>query len=379
MLLCSLTAAIGCSSPAHDALDAAIDPTIDAAAEDASPDAPPPLDYAPPRMQNMGGPILATMDVTTITWPGDMLAANLHAFDAWYVASTVWTDTLTQYGISAGQASSTWTIPTAAPSAIDDTEISAMLRDAIQTGALAPPTAGTLYNIYPPATTQVTQTYGVTVYHSCQDFAGYHSATSLADGTRVYYAVSARCPPPASYSQLEALTWIASHELAEAATDPDRDNLAWLVPYDAAAPWVAPFGGEIGDLCSGSPTHVEGHVVTTLYSNDAAANGKRTCVPAPPGPAFAAITNQHIVTAGSGQGPDATISIWSPDPTAHGLALRMYSIPAGLTVTPQIQTVSAGDRVPVSFSHAASGNYLVVLNLADSAYLNLTYMFVSVQ
>lgn len=82
---------------------------------------------------------------------------------------------------------------------------------------------------------------------------------------------------------------VASHEIAEAATNPIFDpNEAWSSRGDA---WDL-FGGEVGDRCQddfmASPPRVTegGFVFQRSYSNKAAKAGHDPCVPAPASPYF---------------------------------------------------------------------------------------------
>jgi hypothetical protein len=348
----------------------------DGAPPDVAVDAPLPT-YAPPVLPNHGGPVLAAPALIAVTWPGDALAADIHAFDSWYVASQTWLGTVAQYHVGAGTATA-WTAPAAAPATMDDSDIQLFLRDRIEHGTLTAPTANTLYVLYPPATTTITETFGTTVYRSCEAFEGYHGATSLTDGTRVYYAVAARCSQP-GWPLLDLLTGVASHEIAEAATDSDpATNPAWQLTYDPAQPWIAPFGGEIGDLCEGMPLHIENHVVTALYSNAAAAAFQRTCVPAPPGPMFAAASETRLFTITPGDSAQTTIRIVSSDPDASNLTFLAYSLPPGsVTVTPSSATVAANDQFALNLAVPAStpaGEYVVVLQVRDASYPSFTYL-----
>ena len=149
--------------------------------------------------------------------------------------------------------------------------------------------------------------------------------TALDDGTPIYYAVAARCPAVSTFSaRSTSRTWAASHELAETVTDPDIVNNAWRLLYNPSTPWIAPFGGEIGDLCEGYPLRINNYVITALYSNAAASAGQRPCVPAPAGPMFAATADPQQISLPEGPGVDVAITIRS-QPSVTGLTLGVYS------------------------------------------------------
>ncbi len=333
------------------------------------------IDAAPPAfsstaVSNLGGPVLDTPEVITITWPDDPLASALQTFDAWWVSSDVWITALTQYGVHAGTATS-WTVPTAAPATLDDSAIQTLLHDAIQAGTLAAPTPSTVYTMYMPAGTAVTETVDTVVYTSCVAFGGYHSMTTLDDGTPVYYAVIPRCPSQLGTTLEDEATWAGSHELAEAATDPSAIEPAWRIPYDPTQPWLTAGGGEIGDLCTENPTTLDGYQINTLYSNAAAIAGQRPCVPAPPGPMYSATAHPPELALEEGSGADLIISIAASQADVPGLTLQTLSYPAGVTITPAAAPVSAGAKLPIHVAlrpGTPPGLYEVVLELSDSTY-----------
>ena len=366
---CSVVFAIGCESSSPATPDGSTDaPDPDAAAM-----------YVAFQVPDQGGPVIETPAIVTVTWPSDPLAADLHSFDDWFTHSAAWIATLAEYRVKAGLTATAWTAPSPAPATIDDVDIQALLRDAIENGTL-PHNASTLYTIYPPDGTVVTQTFQSMVYRSCIDFAGYHGSATLTDGTYVYYALAPRCPPQEGLSQLDSVTWAASHEIAEASTDPDPDSPAWRLPYAPSTFYLAPYGGEIGDLCLGYPLPIENHVITALYSNTAAAAGQRWCVPAPAGPQFVADPEPHDLAITAGGGADTTVAIMSPT-SVTSLSLAMAAFGPGITLTPSSSTVSGGDHVAVHVNVSAStpaGVYVVGMKLSGPDYKTITYAIVTV-
>ncbi len=297
----------GCSGAATpsdtaETTDASTDASVDAPAVvgvDAHSDAPMPVDAgvdatdeggfveAPHKAQPVvpynGGSLLSTIQVVTITWAGDASAAALNAFDAWMPASSFYTSAVTQYNVHAGSQVATWSVPTAPPATFDTSQVATFLQAAVTSGAIPAPTPNTLYNFYPPPSMIVTQTYGTSVYTGCTDFQGFHDSVSV-NGQTVAYAMAMRCPAwEQGLSDVDFATWGSSHEIAEAATDPFSGS-GWFIT-DATLDTLYS-GGEIGDLCDGHPTRVDGHYVTELWSNSAASADQRPCVPAPPGPMY---------------------------------------------------------------------------------------------
>jgi hypothetical protein len=126
---------------------------------------------------------------------------------------------------------------------------------------------------------------------SCVDFGGYHSAVQLASGAVAAYAVMPRCTSFDGLVGIDGVTAAASHEIAEAATDPV--NQGWH-GTDAAHSYygtVLGGGGEIGDLCAQSSISFLKfpelpYTVQRLWSNKAALTGLDPCVPVPAGEVY---------------------------------------------------------------------------------------------
>src|SRR5262249_48364596 len=150
----------------------------------------------------------------------------------------------------------------------------------------------------------------------CQDFQAYHGsfvaplpadagvdagATALA-----IYTVTPRCADTQGMSPLDFTTWGASHEVMEAASEPDGEHRAWVITAQTA---TTPELGENADLCTGHPTRVEAHMVTRNWSNVAAAKGDRPCVPAPAGPMFGAVPEASSVSVNPGSSVTAKVRL----------------------------------------------------------------------
>ncbi len=88
---------------------------------------------------------------------------------------------------------------------------------------------------------------------SCTDFGGYHGDIPLSTTEFVAYAVVPRCPNfGPTITGLDAITGPASHELAEATTDPfPSDNPAFVTVDSKHSYWSRLLGGgEVGDMCA---------------------------------------------------------------------------------------------------------------------------------
>jgi hypothetical protein len=106
------------------------------------------------------------------------------------------------------------------------------IRAQVAAGNLPAATQDTVYFVFTPPQTWVVDGYGNT---SQNDFSGYHDYVPGADGFA--YAV---IPYENTMPNPEYMTLPASHELAEAVTDPE--------PGDNTLGWYDMRNGEIGDI-----------------------------------------------------------------------------------------------------------------------------------
>ncbi|MBI3542434.1 MAG: hypothetical protein HY075_04055 [Deltaproteobacteria bacterium] len=112
------------------------------------------------------------------------------------------------------------------------------------------------------------------------DFDGYHSSyLDGSSGVMVSYAVIMRC---GGYT-IDDETATASHELVEAAADPDGD--AYVGIDSELSVWgTLSFGTELSDMCQDyassyyTPSDI-GFEIQRSWSNRAAAAGQNPCVP----------------------------------------------------------------------------------------------------
>ncbi len=136
------------------------------------------------------------------------------------------------------------------PSTITDSQIQADLQAEIRSSAVQQPNTQTLYEVFVQPGAVVSIGNNET---SVNTFLAYHSSFS-ANGALVRYAVvpfhgtagNAQAP---WLNQLDSMTVAASHETAEAITDPDGHTY-----YDRS-------GNEIGDVVNGSTVYLNGYAV----------------------------------------------------------------------------------------------------------------------
>jgi hypothetical protein len=221
------------------------------AAVDAPPDVPYPAPHASlPQVVTANGPVLKAPKIVATGFSGDPNLPTLRGFvESLAAGAAYWSEATSQYGVGPIASGTLTTLDEKAPSTIDDSQIQSWLAaqfgGGADAGALPPPDLETMYVILYPAATTVTSASGT----NCRDFDGYHSEFSYGGG-RVTYAVVTACPIPGLTEQ-DSITAIASHELAEAATDPlPGDRPAWVgtTPIGVAWQFLGP-GGEIGDMC----------------------------------------------------------------------------------------------------------------------------------
>jgi hypothetical protein len=252
---------------------------------------------------------IAAVQVVTVTFAGDTMAAQLQSFGA-SVASSAWWDTVRAAYCSVsggpcvgdGPAGTSVQINAAARSSYTDSvqggpsSVQDWISSSITSGILPIPDthsiSNTLYVLYLPSTTTVS----IDGIKSCVvgGFDGYHNSFVFGPSV-VPYAVVVECDPlprgspnvPAD-TRLQTTTIAASHEIIEAATNPaisfDYDTYAAL-PRNRA--WVDEVGGmEVGDLCidpyylNQDQTSDGPFTVQRIWSNTQAAAGLEPCLPA---------------------------------------------------------------------------------------------------
>lgn len=266
-----------------------------------------------PLVDYLGGPVIASPKVVTVTYDGDTQRDLLESFDD-DITQTGWWDAV-RAGYCDGGTPKTCVgrggsgghvhLAEAPPAALDDGPAGGALRVLLDgyftSGTFPPPDSDTIYVVHLPAST------GVLVdgwAQSCVVFTGYHASFDVslpgAATTAVPYIVIPSCT-----AADDDLTSTASHELIETATDPvDPDPAlggdAYSLTTDTVWPLAA--GSEVADLCSWPDDHdsyVEGpYTVVRSWSNLAAAAGHDPCVPADPasGPYFGVAPVAEAIT-----------------------------------------------------------------------------------
>lgn len=278
--------------------------TDDGAALDAA--VPYPADHTPmPLVDYNGGRILKNPKIVTVTFAGDnpQMVSRVQQFGDVITTTPWWTAVSSEYCDSTkaciGPGSSGGHVVIQEPAAASYSDSSqgapSSLQDFIHAhivgdtdggvpADLPPPDDDTLYVFYFPASTTITLDGDA----SCDTFGAYHNTLIAPNANNVLtfvpYAIIPRC------GTKEATTTVsASHEIIEAATDPDIGQQS-LSFYMLNQLWAIA-GGEVADLCegfgsSGTTTTESTFVVQRSWSNASAKAGHNPCVPIPAGETY---------------------------------------------------------------------------------------------
>jgi hypothetical protein len=282
-----------------------------------------------PQLTYQGGPLVTAPEIVTVTFAGDPYVSTLEAFDDQLVTSSWWSTVTSGYCTEAGACVGPgWSgghvelSTPAAPSYTDSTNgsgstLQTFLWDEISQAVFPATDENTIYVVYFPVTTQISvSATGEQTNVSCQQFGGYHESFSTDVGTTVVYAVIPECAPAkgSNLTQTESLTFAASHEIVEAATDPvqattlqNQQTLGYYLNLSdpTVLGWNLLGGGEAADLCvditglNQDATTEDGYTVQRIWSNASAAAGLDPCVPTPPNDVYFNVapsaTNSFVV------------------------------------------------------------------------------------
>lgn len=197
-------------------------------------------------LQYLSGPVLPNVKVITIFWGGTTNVPYSSEFNNFYraVTNSPWMKILSEYStpaanIGMGSFVATYSYDNAPPYAtMWDVGIQYRLTTLIQSGFVPPPDGNTYYAIHFPPSVIIRSG---SVDASCSTFCAYHGSFYMGSSW-VAYGVMPTCIGMCGRDsiQLNNLYSVASHELAEAVTDPTGSG------------WASPKCNftEIGDMCN---------------------------------------------------------------------------------------------------------------------------------
>ena len=197
-------------------------------------------------------------------------------------------DMLTNAGYNVGRGTSTAgaidNLTLSKTSGVTDSQIQADIQSMISAGQVQAPTADNLYIVYVEPGVVIKTSFGA----SNTAFLGYHGAfaghTAGGAAADIHYAVIAYPGAPnfsatsqGFASNLDDLTAVSSHEVAEAVTDPN-------VNYKALGWYDDQLNGEIGDLAVGHYSTLSGFLVQDEVNQQDQIITPGTTQPPPPPP-----------------------------------------------------------------------------------------------
>lgn len=240
-----------------------------------------------PILVNEGGHILSPLRLVVVVAANDGFRDSLFAFARALPTSRWWPAVATPYGVSPAATAFTVTgPPIAAGTQMTLTDIDAYVQAAAIDSAGFTADGRTTYLIFLPP--------GVTcVVGACPPYSAFHTPFGALNAVAVVTRFQG--------ATIQSMTLNASHEIIEAATDPEWN--AWKLesafhPW-SASPWGLDDGGsfeENADMCEGTRYLDGGFYYQRVFANQAAALGGDPCVPAASAPYFNVTTNGWYAT-----------------------------------------------------------------------------------
>ncbi|HSO39589.1 MAG TPA: hypothetical protein VLT33_43985 [Labilithrix sp.] len=240
---------------------------------------------------SFGGAVVKTPKIVPIIYTGDPQKQVIIDFSNKMATAAYWGQISSEYGVGALTTKTPIILNELPPTNIDDSQIASWLVSKFSSDAarFGTPDSSTLYVIYYPSSTTVTQG-GST---GCDSFGGYHYETNVG-ATPIAYSVLPRCAAFAGLGGSDVTTFASSHEILEWATDPfPASRPAYMAVDDDHAVWSRVFLGELGDLCTQmgdvaiAPADL-GFTVQRTWSNLSAQGGHHPCAPTTKLPYFTA-------------------------------------------------------------------------------------------
>jgi hypothetical protein len=263
------------------------------------------------------GTTMSAPTLVSILAANDALATQLADFGDAVFGSAFWDVVSQEYHVAPG--TSVHLSGPAITSNMKLTDMQSYVAQAVSASGMSFPSGETIYLLYLPDGSSFVDDQTGTVNDQCQLSAGAHSAYGASGDALAWVQ---RCPP--SYfglaSQQDAMTALASHEIAESATDPTGDGYV----FRAAKPvwsgsvypaWNGSSWFENGDLCESNQVRIGAFAYQQIWSNSAAAAGDRDpCAPAMPSPYYATTPAHDWYSVPANGSTTITLTSWSTGP-----------------------------------------------------------------
>ncbi|ORY36494.1 hypothetical protein BCR33DRAFT_855232 [Rhizoclosmatium globosum] len=245
-----------------------------------------------------GGPVIPKVEVHPIYYGAAQYQSQTNAFYAGVVQSS-WYDVFAQYNVARGSAVPGFSVAATKSSLDDVNDIQPFFINLIKTGQIKP-TANTYYPIHFAPGIDITQGGGA----SCSVFCAYHGTidiSSLNVGTKyLFYGVipdqggSCAGGCGSNPSQINNMFSVASHELAEAATDA---AVGVSTVIGAPLAWYDQTNGENGDICNAQQGTTVGADGVTYVVQKTWSNSDNACMASGPKPVVTTTAAVKTTTA----------------------------------------------------------------------------------
>lgn len=265
-----------------------------------------------PRVTYHGGPYLRRPRVVTVTFKGDnsALVSRLEQFGSLITRTRWWREVTEGYCahgdcVGEGRPGAHVRLEVVLPNSVRDVDVEELLAPQAHAGRLNPLDAETLVLVYLPPGVQLSDAF---VPRYCDGGPrAYHRSLKLGK-SKVAYAVLPRCGGEAE------LTATASHEILEAATNPDPSSRGFAFDRDSSNHGFTAAGVEPVDPCglitmNNHRTLESSFVVQRAWSNRQAELGRDPCIPIRSGQPYVALIPRQSAVRLAHIGDSATIPL----------------------------------------------------------------------
>jgi hypothetical protein len=319
-----------------------------------------------PSVPSQGGPTLGALDLVTVTYAGFPFNAEIDAFGDYVVGSEWLTTVGAEYGIENGTHEHVELLALP-PLTLDPTSAGALLAKQIEAGTLPKPGAHTVYMYYAAPTTIMSDD---DPSDSCASFDGTYSPGYHYEGTAGGKRFAFGVVPTCAALLPSTLEMVTAHELIEAATDPYLVSAPGYIFPENSAWWQT--GGEVADICD-APTVADGHTLTRVWSNRAAAAGANPCLPEDT--AYMSVKALAPITLPLGSTKAFPLAGWSVGTSPSWWVYAMPGVYGGPSLSPDLDVAQLDDdavthlqlTAPADAKHGDTVQVLVYSEAQDQA------------